>query len=599
MPVGSAISIATTRHPDYLYGLPDWELWRYIWESGDTFIHRYLEKWSARESDDDFARRKRNTPNPEFAKSALVDIKNAIFNRMHDISRRGGSPAYQKAVAGLNGGVDRRGSSMNHFIGTQILPELLVMGQVGIYVDNIPPPGPTLADAEQATPYLYMYTVEDTLSWNCSKPNEKSDYRAVLLRDWCLDYDIHFGGIHLPKSSFERFRLVWIGDDGFVRYQFFDQNSNMIDAQGQPYNGEPVKLGLTKIPFVMCDIGGSLLKGIAKHQIALLNLASSDIAYAIMANFPFYVEQRDSRATGSHLKSDVMEDGTSTAGGQGARSQEIKVGAVHGRAYDIKVNEPSFIHPSPEPLEVSMKLQTKLENDIRKLLNLAVVSLGNSRASADARSIDNQGLEAGLAFIGLVLETVERKIADHWSAYEGNDSSDSVIIKYPEQYSLKPMIERLGEAKELTGLMFSIPSTTAKKELAKDATVSLMSGRIAPDRMAKIHKEIDEANYSTSDPKVIELAKEQGLASDITLSNALGFDGNTEIPKANEDHAKRIARIQVAQAAEQGLKNPGARGVNDLETNSDSPKEERDEATDTTTKDTTKKPVRGSGKKVE
>jgi len=52
---------------------------------------------------------------PSFAKSAILDIRNAVFQRMRDITRNGGSQAYQDAIAGLDGGVDRRGASMNPF----------------------------------------------------------------------------------------------------------------------------------------------------------------------------------------------------------------------------------------------------------------------------------------------------------------------------------------------------------------------------------------------------------------------------------------------------------------------------------------------------
>ena len=586
-------NISSNRHPDYYYNLSDWTTWRWIWEGGDGFTRQYLQKYTERESTTDFERRREITPVPGFAKAALVDIKNAVFHRMGDIIRRDGSKSYQSAVSGFRGGVDRRGSSMNHFIGTQALPEMLAMGSVGIYVDNIAPTGPTMADAANASPYLYMYRVEDILSWKCSLPEDDSDFEAILLRDWCIDYDTSFGSVSLPKGQIERYRLVW-KQDGFVHYQFFDNEGSPITPEGIP-GGQPVRLELTRIPFVMCDIGESLLKDIATHQIALLNLVSSDVSYALKSNFPFYTEQVDTRATGSHLKNDIMEDGTATGGGQEGGKNDIRVGAHDGRTYDMKADRPGFIHPSSEPLKASMELQRKLEDDIRKLVNLAVVSLGNSRASGEAKNIDNQGLEAGLAFIGLVLEGAERKIADHWSSYEGNNNRDTTVVKYPEQYSMKSQRDRIEEADKLTDLMFSIPGKTVKKELAKDAVTALLHGRIPIDKMAAIYSEIDAAKYSTSDPKVIELAKEQMLASDITLSDALGFDGKTEIPKAQKDHEDRIERIQKAQTDADGS-DPAARGNPDLSANAQAGKEERKAASDTTKSDTTKKPVRGKGK---
>lgn len=596
-----AAYISSIRHPDYLYQLPDWNTWRWIWQGGDGFVRQYLQKWSGRESEEDFLKRRDITPDAGHAKSAILDIRNSVFHRMGDVLRRGGSSNYHAAVAGQQGGVDRRGSSMTHFLGTQVLPEMLAMGRCGVFVDNIAPPGPTMADAAGASPYLYMYRVEDILSWRCSLPEDESDYEAILLRDWCLDFDSQFGQIALPKGKFERFRYVWKNpDDGFIWYQFFDSAGNPIHADGQPGENK-VRLDLTTIPFVMCDIGDSLLHSISTYQIALMNLLSSDLAYALKANFPFYVEQQDSRGMGSHLKSDVMEDGTATTGGQGNNDQEVRVGTIDGRTYDIKAEKPGFIHPSSEPLQASMSLQMKLEDDIRKLVNLAVINKGNSRTPGEARAYDNQGLEAGLSFIGLVLETCERKIADHWAAYEGVNKRDTVVIKYPEQYGLKPQKERIEEADKLTDLMFSIPGMTVKKELAKDAVYTLLGGRVPVDKLEAIQKEIDDAKYSTSAPEVVKLAKEQMLASDITLSDALGFEGKTEIPKAQKDHEDRIERIQMAQSdpTEPALGksgDPQARGKPELSANSNAGKEEKAKAADTDKSDSTKKPVRGEGK---
>ena len=60
-----------------------------------------------------------------------------------------------------------------------------------------------------------------------------------------------------------------------------------------------MELELTRIPFVLLDIGDSMIKDVVNHQIALLNLVSSDVNYALKSNFPFYIEQKDVRAVGS------------------------------------------------------------------------------------------------------------------------------------------------------------------------------------------------------------------------------------------------------------------------------------------------------------
>ena len=171
------------------------------------------------------------TPIPTYARVAINDVRNAIFQRLKDTTRRGGSPAYQRAVNGLNLGVDLRGNTMNGFLGIKVLTELLIMGRVGVYVDSPLVPGnATLADVQNYRPYLYFYPIEDILSWTCAKPDEPSTFQAILLRDVVLNFDQR---TYLPTTTVERFRMLWIDrDTGKVNLQFLDTAATRSTARG-------------------------------------------------------------------------------------------------------------------------------------------------------------------------------------------------------------------------------------------------------------------------------------------------------------------------------------------------------------------------------
>ena len=600
-------NMISARHPVYLRDWGHWQLWRNTYESGEYFVSNYLQKFTQREDDAAFTSRKSITPIPAFAKAAINDVRNSIFQRLRDALRKGGSNAYKHAIQGLEGGVDMRGSSMDKFMGVDILTELLVMGRVGCYVDSpISTPSLTseasLADTMTQRPYLYMYPVEDILSWTCSNPSKPEEFQALLLRDRCATFKQPGAyQIRIPDGSYERFRLVWINPEtGKVNVQFFDPQGTPINGDtGLPTADEPIELELTQIPFCLLDIGNSLLKDVCRHQIALLNLGSSDVAYALKANYPFYVEQRDLRAVGDHLKHATNPDGTATAGGQGAKDEEIQVGATQGRAYDMKMEAPQFIHPSPEPLEASIKLQEKLEDDIRKLVQLAVQNKIGKRVSPESKQMDNQGLEAGLSFIGLILEGAERRLAEFWAIYEERQPRKRLIatIKYPDRYSLKTDKDRIEEATKVADLMYSVPGATVKQELAKNIVETLLSGKTTVETLDKIYKEISTANYTTSDPDTVIRAMEAGLCGEQTASIALGFS-DEEYIQARKDHLERIMRIKEAQSSgdeEDGRE--GARGVDDLASDpSKEGKEEKAESRDTTLRDTVNKPVRGEGR---
>jgi hypothetical protein len=596
-----AFSVTESRHPRYFHDTPFWYKWREVFDGGEAYVDNYLKKFTERETDADFTNRRTITPIPAYAKAAVIDVRNAIFQRMRDITRRGGSEDYMRAISGEKGGVDLEGSTMNGFLGITLLTELLVMGKVGVYVDMPTIKGETLADIGTARPYLYMYQVEDILAWSLSKPEEPGEFQSLLLRDKGIDFTQHdMYDLQLPGGEYERYRLIWVDKEtGFVNVQFYDADSVPVNAAGEFSDAGPIELSLRRIPFVMFDIGDSLLKDVSNHQAALLNLTSADVSYALKANFPFYTEQRDARAVGAHLKSNDNPDGTAMAGGQRASGREVVRGVSHGTAYDLKAERPQFIHPSSEPLKASLLLQEKLEDDIRKLVNLAVTNkIGKRATSAEALQMSDQGLEAGLSFIGLVLEGGDRKITTHWAAYEEREprSRQIATIKYPDRYSLKTDSDRVSEASKLAELMFKVPGRSVKREIAKGIVSALLSGRVDTETLETVFEEVDNAPYATSDPKIIIEAEAAGLCGEQVASIALGFN-DEEYLQARKDHAARAVRVLAAQTSLRQPVNPAARGVDDLSIDpSTEGSEERAAAVDTTLKDTAAKPVRGEGK---
>jgi len=599
--------IIDARHPAYLTDQGMWRKWRYTYRGGDEFVEEYMTKIDRQEDALDFQARKDMAPAPTFAKAAVNDVRNSIFQRMHSIVRRDGSASYHRAVAGLDNGVDLRGSTMNGFFGKDVLTELLVMGRCGLYVDS---PDirrddgslPTLADIRAANfrPYIYMYQVEDILSWRLSRPEDPSEFQSILLRDTCLDYD---DATLLPIQTFERYRLLWIDPvDGLVRLQFFDENGDTVNANGDIVT-EPRVLNLNRIPFIMPDIGDSLLRDVYRHQIALMNMSSRDVAFAYKVNFPFLSQQEDLRAVGDHLKHNVNPDGTAEAGGQHTHLKEMKIGLEHGIKYDRNTDRPGFIHPSSEPLLGSMKLQEKLEANIRQLINLAVVNTAAPRQSAASKSFDNQGLEAGLSFIGLVLEQTEQRVADFWASYESVEvaARNIAVIKYPERYALRSDQERIDEAAGLVDLIKQTPSSTARKELWKTIITVLLGGKISVDDMNTIFREIETAAFTTSDPDVIFEALERGAVGEVTANLALGFEGEEEVKKARIDHADRLARIAEAQSSKDDGEddNLAARGLKDFDDGSGGASKEREEANNPDLQADRKKRVRGKGKRTE
>lgn len=593
--------ISQIRHPQYTANLENWLKWRLAYQSGTQFMRKYLKKFSKREDDRDFSERMAVSYVPPFAKSAINEVKNSIFARITDVTRDGGTRSYEDAVIGLNGGVDLKGSTMNAFIGRNLLPELLSMSRVGVYVDMPPLPGPTMADKQGIRPYLYWYKTEDILCWaDCY--NQSHEFKAVLLQDTIHAYDNNF---NLPSGVINRFRYVWIDDeDGFVHVKFYNVEGQCIDDDGsvQHEDYEYILPGMTKIPFVLLELSESLLNDAADCQISLMNLASSDMAYALKANYPFYTEQVDWRAQSPYLKgktpgqtttSQSVLDPTMMSDAvvvNQEKVRDIRVGVAAGRQYGLGTERPAFIHPSSEPLQISMAKQEQLKAEIRQMVHLAVASLEPRSASAESKKEDNRSLEDGLAYIGLELAHAERKIAEFWAMYEGGVIA---TIAYPETYQLLSETDRRNQADHYVSILPAVSSLTYQKEIAKRLVRLELGNKISLQKLRKIETEIDAAEVIVSAPDVITQDLENGLLSLELASKIRGYpEGQVELAK--EDHADRIARIALAQTKGLGA-GAEARGVNDLGGDPKAASAEKADSRDNTLKDQVKDRTRGAG----
>lgn len=521
-------------HPEYLSSA--WSKYRHIKDGGDAFIDAYLVKFSDRESNDNFLERKQITPIPGFASAAIIDVRNSIYQRMSDITRLGGSDSYREAVLGKNNGIDLTSATMNHFIGAQVLPELLFLGKVGVYIDMPELVETTVSETKNIHPYVYIYTAEEIVNWVYTQTDNGIEFEKLLLEEVYTEYD----ELGLPKGTATRYRYLK-KEGNVVTVQY-------LDNQGAAIETEPERqLGIDTIPFVLLELDKSLLKDIANHQIALMNLESSDISYALKSNFPFYTEQYSGKFQSGHLKG--AEEGDPT---------EIELGNIQGRRYTIGMDRPEFISPPSEPLLASMAKQTQLKEDIRALINLALSSIRPKFASAEAKQFDERGLESGLSFLGLILELGEQQIANIYHKYEGD--LEITTINYPERWGLKTDIQRIEEAKRLDELSALVPSKTFQKANAKEKVRILMSAKSTSEELQQMLAEIDAANYMTGDAETIHGDIEKGIVSLETAALARGYAAD-EPKKAEEDHAKRLKRIQDSQepvAAPDKIVNPDA-----------------------------------------
>lgn len=560
--------ITTIRHPEYSVDFLDYLKWRLTYLGGRHFIAQYLQKYSRREDDTAFKERKNLSYAPSYAKVAINKLKNTMFSRMVEIKRHGGPKSYIDACRGEGGGIDLHGSSIQTFIGSKVLPELMTMKTVGIYVDRPPLDGDLLANNQKKRPYIYVYKAEDILTWDFEYLDGEYRYKNILLRDTFLEYDDKTG---MVQGTSERYRQLFMGSDGKVHVQFWMPAEDEAAEEDIKYGPELI-LDLDRIPFVRMGLNASLLADVADYQIALLNLASADVNYVYKANFPTYTEQEDPAAMSVYTRGALpppsnqldrntgkdSAQGTASVANVASGSREQRSGALEGRSYPKGLERPAYIAPPSDPLYASIEKQEQMKREIFELVDIAASQAEPQHASAESKSMDDRGLESGLSMIGLELEYGENEIAKIWALYE---KAEPAFVQYPAKYKLKSDADRVIECKALNEIKGAAPSKTFAKEVTKVIADTMLGEKVEPIILDKIHKEIDAADYVTSDPEVLKTALEAGCVDAVTASNAFGFDGKTVVPIAQKEHAERLKRINDAQA--EG--NPAARGNPDAD----------------------------------
>lgn len=529
-------------HPNYTTNILDWEKFRLTINGGRDFVESYLQKLSTREDDTDFELRKQISYCTAHAKAAIIEIKNSIYQRLIDITRSGGAKSYISAVAGHDGGVDFAGNTLTSFIGNSVLLDLLAIGKVGVFVDKFPNKGDLKADNIGNRPYLYTYPAEDICSWTTDLIG---NFTSILLRSHEYTYD----DFTLPVETVDTYKLFKLTSDGVACTVYNDKDEVVTTYT----------IGIKEIPFFVFELSNSLLIDVADYQIAATNLASSDLNFALKANYPFYTEQYN---PGANLQDMLKIDPEGTSSDTLVQDQTVKVGVVHGRKYPKGSERPGFINPSTDPMRASMEKQESMKQEVRELVNLAITNIDPKRASAESKKQDQAPLEAGLSYIGLELEFGERRIGHFWSLYE--DAEDPVV-SYPQNYSLRTDVDRRLESTELLTLSPKIPSKTFQKSIARNVVDILYGTKLSSVDLDTIKQEIDSSEIVNIDPALIIADHEAGLVSDELASKLRGYPKG-QIEQARKDHSDRAARIALAQstANQGGITNMDARGVKDM-----------------------------------
>jgi hypothetical protein len=527
-----------------LWDATDFKEWRYCYEGGRIFRDEYLLPFNDREDDADFERRRDLTPIPGYARKEINRVKNSLSQRFPDIMRRGGSASWRSAVHGIGRGVDLRGTSMNSFMTKHIVPDLLVIGQVGVLIEapqvltNDPSGIPSQADVpKNFRPYLKRYRIEEYGTPIPAPTDSPSDWQAVMLEE--------------TKRIFEDRTLVTTDETTFTFYFLDASRGNRVSIQKLDSSGtdqEPEqRTELEAIPFTVFDIQDSLMRDACSYQITLLNMISADSSNAIDANFSTLTRQRGGANASAHLR---------------GADDEVEVGVRKGLFYESGDERPGYISQPTGPMKVSLEFRRELKEEVHELVTGVIADLG-----------EDGTLDAGLAYVGSCMNDGESRCWDHWAAYEAVNPSrrQPSLVSYPDDWSLKSDQSRVEEASQKLDIMNKIPGRKAKKQAAVSAIQTLWRGKVSIKDLDAMIAEVMAAPYTTSDPDILDKVAERNLAGPQALSMGYGFEPD-EYLKGQEERDRRAKAQAEATADAQG---GTAQGLNEGSVDDASNKEAR------------------------
>lgn len=553
------IALVGVRHPEYNAMYSEWVKWRHCYQGGLEFRDNYLERYSKRETWDDFALRKKITYIPAHARSAINIVRNALAVRIPEVTRNG-SDMYNSMMAT---NVDGQNRSINSFVVLEIIPLLLTQGKRFVVVDApaLGVPGVTRAEDDGA-PYLYALNAENMLSWAY---DIDGNFTAVLMELQRELIDAASGLAYGVEQMFRYMRIVPEGPvddpDGLslngpgVFVKTMDKGGKLLE--------EARVLPIDRIPIVEFRLVASLMGEIAEHQIALLNLASTDMDFLWRGNFPIYTEQVPKATAGirprgtkaSQEGAGATEDSVQNReSGTDPNSRQRRVGIAKGLIYRDGTERPDFIAPGVDNLKASMEKQEALVKDIRVLVDLALVSLSAKAVeqSGASKMADRVGEEAGLAYIGRALEAGEREMAELWHMMNG-ESEKRVVITYPANYTLKTQEERIEEAEKMSALRSKVRSPEYRKIVDARVAEILLKPVTTPEELEMVQTEIRTSEFIDDDKEradIIGRDNALGLVSNETASRMRGYaDGESE---------KALAEKQAAADTMSGARGEGS-----------------------------------------
>lgn len=510
-------------NPDLISQHSKYQQYRLCYAGGEEYIRTNLHRINSRETIPDYNLRLQLAYSPNVARRELLRLQDAL-TRSVDAVQRVAPPQYHAFMED----VTCTGVGISSFIKDTIIPELLQVAGAYVFFDRI-----------GSSDKCVLSLIKRESIQNMRFDSETGELTGVTFRAQKAIYDEE---TNFPKGTKEVMMLLWKNPEGYV---------NLVSDVGGKQETVTV-YDVPSIPFVWAELPKCLLEDVIKNDVAILNLAASDLTYALNSNFAFFTEQVNSTDAVANGTVTSFEE-TPTGEYMEKTSPIVDIGVAHGRRYAQGLDRPGFINPSPDPLRVSMEKQSAIAAEIKELILRNLADFDTNREA-----------DGGLSCIAAKLAEFETKLLNVWNMFFQKNISDC-FIQYPSGYTLLSTKEIQELVDGNTEQLKNTCSITMKKTLLKQNAELLLRSRVNDGTLTEVYKEIDAAEVIILDPNLIIKQHTEGIVGDVTATKLSGYSED-EAKRAQEDHMERLRRIALAQSPgnTEAILN-GARGIDDME----------------------------------
>lgn len=540
--------VVKMRSPQFAAKKCEYEKWRLSYEGGDKYLDFAIRRYSKRETIPDWQERKKLSYNSNHTKRIVNNIRNSLAVKLPEVTRKGDA-GYLKIV---QEDIDGKKTSLNQFLALNVIPWLLVLERVFVYVDA-PPKAENATKAEDdGQPYCWMIPNDRMLAWN--KDDVTGKLRSALIAE---SEDIIDPETLLVSKCVPRFRYVRYLKVGETFQGFTGEGVVVLimDKDGKIKKNDFIA-ELTQLPLAEFEIPCSLVEDIAQIQYSLTNIQSTDIQFLIKGNFPIFAKQIPAnKKLDPKLGNRKQPDDTvvrsqnrefdETDFDIGTTRKALATGIGSGITYEKDMVAPGFIAPPVANLQAAMAKEKDMEELIQLTADLAMTTLSIKalEQSGKSKEMDAIGRDAGLYYIGTVLEGGERVLAELITWFLG--STTEAAIDYPDDYSDKSQDDRNTEVEGLQKLKTAVRSEVYQKTI--DKRIAEVGCRLftPTEDIEAIKTDIDGVPWfdeSTERSAMINQDVTAGVMSTTTGSEMRGLDPVKEAA-ANEDAMTKQADL--------------------------------------------------------